>query len=80
MSLQRRLDAVEAELRLGKGDDSLGALELHYTRAWPECRDDPCSGLQQCAEHGETCGVSVSRLKGPLQRVVIVRDGPWLGV
>ena len=79
MSLQRRLDAVEAGLGLGKGDDLLGTLELHYTRAWPECRDDPCSDFQQCPEHGEACGVSVSRIKGPPQRVVIVRGAPWLG-
>ena len=79
MSLRRRLDSLEADLRRQQGDDLLGTLELHFTDAWPDCAVDPRHAFQRCSEHGEHCAVSISKTAAP-GRVVILHGGPWLGI
>jgi len=76
--LAHRLAALEGRL-LPEEQQLPGQLELHFTEAWPDCRDAPGQNFAQCREHGPTCGVSVGRVRRP-GRFVITMGGPWLGV
>jgi hypothetical protein len=74
-NIERRLAGVESLLQPpGK---LWGRLEIHWRDAWPACKDAP--GVEECSEHGPTCGVQVSRTRGR-ERVVVILGGPWLGV
>jgi hypothetical protein len=74
-NIERRLAGVES--RLQPPEKLPGQVEIHWRDAWPACKDAP--GVEQCSEHGPTCGVQVSRTRDP-QHFVIIMGGPWLGV
>ena len=76
-SIERRLAAAERGLGLAKETELPGSIEIHWRDAWPACKDAP--GIQECQDHGPTCGVSVSRVR-ERRSVVIEMGGPWLGV
>jgi len=76
-SLGNRLAALEVRLR-PRQEVFLGSFEIHHTEAWPDCEGKPRSeGLESCAEHGPSCRKSVTPLRGPVRRSIVL-PGPWV--
>ena len=48
------------------GTAMLGAIELHFTQAWPTC--EATAGFQQCADLGPTCAKSSTPIEAPMRR------------
>ena len=71
-NLARRLQAVETETRRRSGEGLLGTIEVHRLDGWPACEADTEIQYQQCTEHGPTCGASITRIPGPLRRVILL--------
>ena len=46
-SLRGRLKELEDALNAQDRTTWSGALEMHYTEAWPDCQSEP--GFQQCS-------------------------------
>jgi hypothetical protein len=80
--LSTRLSAVEARLR-PKPKVLRGTFELHYTEAWPDCRDFPELACQHCSEHGPNCAALVTPTSEPFRRLIVltgVTAGPGMGL
>ena len=74
-SLSRRLSRMESQFQ---PHIALGAYEIHYINAWPDCENYP--GIQRCEEHAPTCGLLSSPMRSPGRDVLILRGTPWLGL
>jgi hypothetical protein len=63
----------------------LGAYELHYTEAWPDCLQYTHVETEHCTdpEHGPACAVVVTPISTPIRRIIVMTGapaGPWLGI
>jgi hypothetical protein len=76
--LDKRLTDVEARL-LPKQETFLGSFEMHYTEAWPDCKDESEYDLLPCDEHGPRCRKTVTPLRQPGLRTIVVQ-GPWVAL
>jgi hypothetical protein len=76
-SLGNRLVALEGRLR-PRQEIYLGSFEIHHTGAWPGCEGKPGSeDLEPCTEHGPSCRKSVTPLRAPIRRSIVLA-APWV--